>query len=125
MADLLFVNPGLGAANAGPTGVARTYTIGPAERGPSILQVAIKTDDGIIHTLPRPARHGDIIGHLWRLYPAAAGRSASDFGTQGFLLTDGTFVDRADGWIIAVARDQLLTDARARDVPHLFTEDLW
>lgn len=91
----------------------------------TILQVAIKTDDGIIHTLPRPARHGDIINCLWRLYPAAAGRSASDFGEQGFLLTDGTFADRAQAWIVAVMEGQLLPDARDREVPHLFTEDLW
>lgn len=92
---------------------------------PTVLQVAIKTDDGIIHTLPRPARHGDIINRLWRLYPAPTGRSESDFGEQGFLLTDGTFADRGQAWIIAWMAGQVRAGAHKREVLHLFTEDVW
>lgn len=99
----------------------------PAEPSLAILQVAIRTDDGVIHTMPRPARHGEIIGALWRLYPAPTGHSASNFGEHGFMLTDGAFANRAEAWKIAEARGQILPDARKRDFPYLllFTEDVW
>jgi len=86
-----------------------------------ILQVAIRTEDGLIHTLPRPARHGDLINPLFWLNGDPNG------GEHGFLLDDGSFVDRTQAWPIAEAAGQISPTARKREAPylHLFSEDVW
>lgn len=85
-----------------------------------IVSCAIRTVvDGVIHSLPRPARHHHILHAMIGL-----DRSLSE---QGFVTSDGTFVDRPTAMEIALAAAQVkrrkgLTDY---DGPELFSEDLW
>lgn len=82
----------------------------------SVLQVAIRTDDGVIHTLPRPARHGDVMYQVARVGPEG----------QGFLLSDGTYADREQAWKVAHDAGQpILRHPDVQCGEYLFTEDLW
>lgn len=83
-------------------------------------------------TLPRPARHHDIIAAL-----AARGFGPGDVGPsrQGFVTSTGRYVGREEAWRIAVAAGQLLpartTDGmevrRTAPAPNgsLYSEDVW
>lgn len=78
----------------------------------------------LIFTMPRPARHGDIMATLWLLNQGAAGGCE-----QGFLTDDGTFLDRKEAYIHAIANAQpWRADARKTGKymgDQLFSEDLW
>lgn len=83
---------------------------------PRVATAAILID-GVIHTLPRPGRHHDIIRHLVR-----KGFKKPVVGEQGFVLTDGRFVVRELAAKIALAAGQC---KELRSPPRLFSEDLW
>jgi len=79
--------------------------------------------DGVIYSVPRPGRHHDVIrfmaekfGPDWYLHD----------DEQGFVLSDGSFADRARAWEHAVLAGQLLprapTDARGG---RLYSEDIF
>jgi hypothetical protein len=70
------------------------------------------------YSLPRPARHHDII----RLIHEETD-DVNIFGEQGFLLETGQFVRRAAAKRIARLAGQLLT--RVSLSSHLFSEDVW
>lgn len=79
-----------------------------------IVAAAIRVN-GLILSLPRPYRHHDIIKH------------AADLGIeevlsdQGFLTSDGEYVDRKVGKAIAIEAGQKFLAERHQ----LFSEDLW
>jgi hypothetical protein len=84
---------------------------------PEILGAAIRLADGKIFYSAPPARHPSII-------LLCQNQGASLVGsTQGFLTTDGDFVDRKEAWTVAERAGQLLP------VPHqvgtLYSEDVW
>lgn len=85
-----------------------------------IKQAAIKIGNDI-HTLPRPARHHDIIRALATeiLLPTPIG------GTQGFILDDGTFVNRVDALNVAIKSGQVKLENCHAPKTGLFSEDLW
>ncbi len=89
--------------------------------GRTILQVAIRTADGVIHTMPRPARHGEIINRIWQRY------NDPKVGEQGFLLSDGSFADRTEAIVIARAQGQIIPTPHrpAGASEFLFSEDCW
>jgi hypothetical protein len=65
----------------------------------NIVAAAIKLKTGLILTLPKPARHSDIMNCL--TYPDLddgfiVRKTLLRGHTQGFLLADGIFVDRDD-----------------------------
>ena len=71
-------------------------------------------------SLPRPARHGDII----RLMDDAGVRQRVTVkGAQGFLTDGGRFVDRREAWLIAEAAGQIIGTPTVPGM--LFSEDLW
>jgi hypothetical protein len=85
-----------------------------------IIATAIKTKDGQVLTLPRPARHHDIIRY-------ARDNQIDLFESiQGFIADHNHFVDRYTAYIIAAIANQVYVDA---DTPlsgrMLFSEDLW
>ena len=86
-----------------------------------IVAVAIRTPEAIL-TLPRPARHGNLLHVASKL----GGGSGSE-QDQGFLTNRGRFVNRVEGAQIALKSGQ--TDyVRAPGWDGegcLFTEDLW
>lgn len=79
---------------------------------------AIQGKDGKIYSLPRPGRHNDVIDLMRKAGITGPIPQAS----QGFLLSDGQFVDRITAAKIALANGQI------RKLPRsigLFTQDLW
>ncbi|MFA6046456.1 MAG: hypothetical protein WC718_15835 [Phycisphaerales bacterium] len=72
---------------------------------------------GRVWSLPRPARHHDVIALIHR----ATGAMGID-DVQGFVTSTGRFVDRKDGAEIALASGQV---EALRWPPNLFSEDLW
>lgn len=68
-----------------------------------------------IVSLPRPARHGDI---LHRIPTALA-------STQGFITSTGRFVNRREGWKIAEAAGQFCECAPTGSPGTLYSEDMW
>jgi len=81
---------------------------------PTITHVAYRLPEeagGQVWSAPRPARH---------LAPTNAGDV-----TQGFLLSDGRFVDRFEGLEIALANGQLEGRTKTAPKDRLFSEDIW
>ena len=77
-----------------------------------IVSVAIKSDcSEIIYSIPKPYRHNDLVQLI---YPIK--------GTQGFLLANGTFVDRVMAGKIALYTGQI---KKLKWPPRLYSEDLW
>lgn len=90
----------------------------PAD-APRIDRAAIRLMDGRVFDLPRPARHGDVIGHIVSTTDLT---HVSQGHTQGFVTDAGDFVDRYDGARIAHAAGQI---AAPKESGVLFSEDLW
>lgn len=80
-----------------------------------ILCAAIKTMDGVVHEVPRPGRHGDVIAKI-----ADLGYPWPIKGEQGFITDKGLFLSRHEAAKDAFAAGQ--TKDLKRD---LFSEDLW
>ena len=82
-----------------------------------IKQAAIRLSADIIATMPRPARHKDII---WKLHEL--GISKIQFIDQGFIDDNGDFLQREEAANIALSNGQA-TSLHAP--PGLHSEDLW
>jgi len=77
-----------------------------------IVSVAIKPEcSDIIYSIPKPYRHNTLVQLI---YPIK--------GTQGFLLSDGTFVDRIFAGKLAIYTGQI---KKLKWPPNLYSEDLW
>lgn len=92
--------------------------------GWSIDCAAILSEDGEVHSVPRPGRHHDVIAlMIGKGYPAPIR------GEQGFLVAvpggkmDGRFVRRVPAKHIARAAGQLRPTAMP--LRELFSEDIW
>jgi hypothetical protein len=81
---------------------------------PVTVETAALQQDGIVYTLPRPARHCDIIHHVVKQGVSLLG------SLQGFVLSDGTFVDRYQAARVAYLAGQI-----EEGIGQLYTEDLW
>jgi hypothetical protein len=82
-----------------------------------IVAAAIR-QDGMVCSVPRPGRHGDIIRKM-----AEAGISIPINGEQGFLTSDGLFVDRVRAKMIAALAEQIMPGRGQHR--ELFSEDVW
>lgn len=74
---------------------------------------------GKIYSLPRPARHHDVIARVRGL---GLGGPVSAHA-QGFVTDRGRFVDRREACTIARLAGQIVEKHGPRDV--LFSEDVW
>lgn len=95
-----------------------------------IVAAAIKIGD-VVCSLPRPARHADILRSL------LVGFRRTDRGyreeTQGFITNDGRFLNRQEAYLDAMQcgqgtprRDAILsTGYNAYNGEELYSEDLW
>lgn len=84
-----------------------------------IVAAAIQID-GVTFSLPQPARHGQVLHSLDHLLSSAQLAVA----TQGFLTSEGRFVNRVMAKHIAHRAKQPII----RDDPHprdAFSEDFW
>lgn len=84
-----------------------------------IVAAAIRFD-GVTHTMPPPARHHTIMHALDEDYWDRRGLGMEE---QGFITSDGRYVDRKEAKLIAVAADQLLPGHSRLD--ELFSECVW
>ena len=92
-----------------------------------IVAAAIKKD-GVIWTLPRPARHHNIIFAMNDVGKSKARENKTSFlieahGKQGFIDGEGNFLNREDAAKRAILCGQLTKPLIAP--PNLFSEDLW
>jgi hypothetical protein len=87
-----------------------------------IVSVAIKLDNGIIHSLPKPCRHHHVIHAMNPPDNIVENDIIIARGEQGFLTNEGTFVDRKEGASIALRNGQVL---KLHAPPNLYSEDLW
>ena len=79
-----------------------------------IVACALRDEKGIIYTMERPARHGDIMH-------AHGGLAECE---QGFLTSEGRFACRADARMIAKYAGQIAQRCDG-DEYLLFSENLW
>lgn len=86
----------------------------------TIVCAAIRGDDGVVYSLPRPARHHNVIDHMRA--QGYAGLVSGD--RQGFLLSDGTFTWRRPALHVAKRAGQLIREPTA-PAHGLFSEDVW
>ena len=85
----------------------------------TVIACAIRDiQNGQVYQVPKPGRHHDVLRKM-RLM----GLAPVNGFTQGFVLSDGRFVDRVEAKAIAIAAVQLLE--RASGSRDLFSEDLW
>ena len=84
---------------------------------PRIFQAAIKFED-VIYTLKKPNRHEDIIKHM----ADDLGMKTPITGEQGFLDSNGNFINREDALVLARSTGQLLKEYHPK---YLFSEDVW
>jgi len=91
------------------------------DRPSRIECAALRTEDGQVFSLPRPARHMDIIMHMARegFMPDAIAKCE-----QGFTTDTLPFVRRPPALRIADRAGQLIREATA-PAHGLFSEDVW
>jgi len=82
---------------------------------PTVEKAAI-LHAGVVYSVPRPGRHHDVIQAI-----IAAGKHGS-FLNQGFVLSNGSYVNRAEAAAIAIASGQITV---LRWPSLLYSEDLW
>lgn len=86
----------------------------PVER----ITAAALRHEGLIYSLPPPARHDSVIKMM-----AERGLGAQAMCDQGFVTDLGRFVSRAEAAMIATRADQLIRKTFPTDL--LFSEDVW
>lgn len=74
--------------------------------------------EGEVYSLPRPARHHDVLALIFKKFGSRASGSV-----QGFLTSDGEFVDRELALQIAKRHNQLIMKTFPEHL--LFSEDVW
>ena len=79
-----------------------------------IVAAAIKYN-GVVYSLPPPARHNHIILHAIK-----QGVKPPINRIMGFLISTGEFIGREEAARIAFQSGQIVSQ-----IPTLFTEDLW
>jgi hypothetical protein len=73
--------------------------------------------DGMIYSIPAPARHHNILWKIGRQLPPR---------NSGFLLSDGSFADRAFAYRVAENAGQIKPrDSSGYNGPDLYSEDVW
>lgn len=86
-------------------------------RQETIIGVALE-HEGVMHSLPRPARHHDIIQILYQVH-----KETIVADTEGFMTSTGRYVLREEALSIAKNANQLLP---SHEHPtELFSESVW
>lgn len=91
----------------------------------TIVGVAIKMHGGSVVSLPRPARHHDVVAELARrgYEQGPAPDGAHDLDGQGFVTSEGRFVTRMEAAAIAIATGQV--PALKWPPRELYCTDMW
>jgi hypothetical protein len=83
-----------------------------------IVAAAIKLSSGAIITRPPPARHHTLLLD-------AGTKEESHRAEQGFLTSEGEFVNRQDAWCIVMISMPKMRVNPSQTEGTLYTEDLW
>ncbi len=76
---------------------------------------------GTVYSVPRPGRHHNV-AHMMN----EQGMDTITMLDQGFVTSEGRFVDRKEAAVIAAAAGQLgIVRAKTNPVNQLFSEDVW
>jgi hypothetical protein len=89
------------------------------------IETAAIFHDGKVWTLPRPARHIDVMQHIWKELHYKTDDDkliVIGFETQGFVTSAGRFVRREPAARIAKQAKQIIA---LKWPPKLYSEDLW
>lgn len=93
----------------------------PPKPPETIAMAAIRCPYGRIFSLPRPARHGNIVWWMGDEYGYEDGEYGPEY--QGFVTSAGRYVDRVEALKIAQAAGQIIEKHGNRN--KLFSEDCW
>lgn len=85
---------------------------------PRVVAAAIKGVDGVVYSVAAPGRHHNIIKLM-----DECGIPFGRLEDQGFLLSNGEFVDRQTARAIATAANQGIE--RDMKLVDLYSEDVW
>ena len=77
----------------------------------------VNNSNGIMHVLPRPHRHKDILNYLKQ------NKIEIDNYIEGFVTNTGTFVTRKEAKIIAIDAGQIINNYNTG--PLLWSDDVW
>lgn len=91
-----------------------------AAKGERETIVAAAVQFGATISLPPPARHHTIIQTMDKEMGIDGYHATPQ--AQGFLTSSGRFVNRVEGFYLAHAAGQIISDTQG---PQLFSEDLW
>ena len=83
----------------------------------TILNAALRNENQVVFTMPRPNRHHSIINAMF--YSEIEKRNQKE---QGFMTSEGRFVNRTEAMVIALESGQL---TKKTGFDYLFSEDLW
>lgn len=85
--------------------------------------VAAAVFHGSVISLPRPARHHTILQSM----DIVMGIDTTTVppSAQGFLTSEGKFVNRIEAFYVAWKADQIMKTDNPKQGPELFSEDLW
>jgi hypothetical protein len=90
-----------------------------------VAAAAIKREDGSVWYVEPPERHHHVIQKMVKALNWKQGDPRVTLNSaQGFLLSDGSFVNRTRAKVVAIKAKQLLPRANA-DRIELFSEDVW
>jgi hypothetical protein len=87
--------------------------------GMRIDRAALRTQDGKVYSLPKPARHHNVIHHMHELGISMEEIARAD---QGFVTECGVWCRRAPAKRIAQKAGQLIRETHPTA---LFSEDVW
>jgi len=87
-----------------------------------VIAAAVKTDDGVIHFMLPPHRHHHIVHALYKPQNEVENDLSVPCEKQGFVMSDGTFVDRIEAGKAAIGAGQINALSHP---PRLYSEDLW
>jgi hypothetical protein len=93
---------------------------------PRIVAAAIRTDDGVVHSVPAPGRHHHVIAQIGLAKSEGGVLVAQQLVSgdrQGFITDSGEFVGRKAALEIARAAGQIKRETAPQH--GLFSEDLW
>lgn len=86
-----------------------------------VVAAAIIGSDGKVYQVPAPGRHHDVIRHMIH----EKGHKKPVCGIQGFVLSNGEFIEREAAKIIANMAGQVIPNQPHGNQKSLYSEDLW
>lgn len=102
------------------TEIVRLIEDGLKETEPHVSIVAAAIFHGAVISLPAPARHNTILYSM----DVEMGIDVTKVPpvNQGFITSEGKFVNRVEAYYIACRAGQI---EEKKDAPQLFSEDIW